>query len=259
MTDSIHYSPASLNRSYAAPEIVHQRARTLEALDIQQGEAALDVGCGSGFLSEEFCRRVGDGGRVIAIDKSAEMVDAARARCAGHTEFSAREGNVTLLEFSGQTFDLVACTQVLLYVADVEQAIKEMVRVLKPGGRLAILETDWRTAVMRTSHEDLTRAIYDAWDATVPSPNLPVRLKKLMQNAGIENIHVEGIPLVNTEFDTANFSVGSLDWLSGNAYKQGAISKEESKLWRDDLAALGQNGEYFFCVNRFLFCGSKAS
>src|SRR5215831_2307224 len=73
---------ARLERIYASPEIVEQRARTRAALRIRPGERGLDIGCGPGFLSCELVREVGPSGRIVGIDASPEMLEAARARAA---------------------------------------------------------------------------------------------------------------------------------------------------------------------------------
>lgn len=259
MSNEIFNTPASLNNSYGAPEVVNQRRVTLEALSVESGQQVLDVGCGSGFLTYELAKLVGDKGKVTAIDKSDAMIEATLERCAGMDQVSAQTADIGALPFGDEQFDAVTCTQVLLYVEDVTKAITELVRVTRAGGRVAILETDWRGAIMHSNHPEISDAIFSAWDQSVPSPNLPRRLSRLMHDTGLEVTHSEAIPLLNTEFDPNNFSVSSLNWMSGNAYKQGSITKEQSAEWRDDLAKLGDQGEYFFCVNRFLFVGLKST
>lgn len=259
MSTEVFNTPASLNNSYGAPEVVNQRRVTLETLSVEPGQHVLDVGCGSGFLTYELAKLVGDKGEVAAIDKSEAMIEATLERCAGMQQVSAQTADIGSLPFEENQFNAVTCTQVLLYVEDVNKAISELVRVTKTGGRVAILETDWRGAIMHSNHPEISDAIFAAWDKSVPSPNLPRRLSSLMREAGLEVTHSEAIPLLNTEFDPNNFSVSSLNWLSGNAYKQGSISKEQSAEWRDDLAELGDRGQYFFCVNRFLFVGVKGA
>lgn len=258
MSTEIFNTPASLNNSYGAPEVVNQRRVTLEALSVEPGQHILDVGCGSGFLTYELAKLVGDQGAVVAVDKSDAMIEATLERCAGMDQVSAQIADIGSLPFEDGQFDAVTCTQVLLYVEDLTKAISELVRVTEAGGSVAILETDWRGAIMHSNHPEISDAIFGAWDKSVPSPNLPGRLSRLMREAGLEVTHSEAIPLLNTEFDPNNFSVSSLNWLSRNAYKQGNISKEQSAEWRDDLANLGEQGEYFFCVNRFLFVGVKS-
>ena len=258
MSEGIHYGPASLNRSYAAPEIENQRRVTLAALALQPGESVLDVGCGSGFLTAEIATAVGANGSVVAMDKSEEMVAATRERCQAMNQVAAQTGDVTALPMADQTYNAVTCTQVLLYVDQVEQALHEMVRVLKPGGRLAVLETDWRGVVMASSYPEITAAVFRGWDQTVPSPNLPTRLLPLMGQAGLEGVTATAIPLLNSKYDPSTFSVSSLGWMTATARKQGTISEQEAEQWRGDLEALGKQGGYFFCVNRFLFVGRKA-
>ncbi len=257
MTENIHCSPESLNRSYAAAEIEHQRQVTMAALSVQPGQSALDVGCGSGFLTLELAKAVGEKGSVWALDISEKMCAATVDRCRHLPQVTVAEGSATCLNVPPAHFDVVACTQVLLYVEAVEQALTQMVSALRPGGRLAVLETDWRGVVMHSNYPELTEGVYRAWDDTVPSPHLPVRLRSLMCKAGLESIQVTAIPLLNEQYDPGSFSVSSLDWLAHNAVQKGAITREESHQWRNDLEGLRREGAYFFCVNRFLFIGHK--
>jgi len=252
-------TPASLNRSYGAPEVVVQRQRTLTALDLGRGDSVLDVGCGTGFLTIELAAAVGPDGMVTAIDHSQDMVAATVERCATMAQVRVEEGDVTRLDYADQSFDAVTCTQVLLYVEDIDRALGEMCRVLKPGGRIAILETDWRTAILHSSNPGLTDAVFRSWDESVPSPNLPVVLGKTMVDAGIAVDLVEAIPLLNTRYDMNNFSTSSIDWLARIAVKRGAMSREDAENWVADITAIGERDEYFFCVNRFLFSGIKST
>src|SRR5207302_3724825 len=135
-----------LEKAYAAPEIVEQRARTRAALGVRAGERGLDVGCGPGLLTCELAREVGPAGRVVGIDASPDMIEASRARAARErlaerVEFTV--GDASRLEFPGETFDFVVAVQVYLYVHEVERALAEAARVLKRGGRQAIVDTDW--------------------------------------------------------------------------------------------------------------------
>ena len=250
-------SPEALNRSYIAPEIVRQRQRTIEALDIKAGERILDIGCGTGFLTCEMASIVGEKGYVLGLDLSSSMVESTLARCADMKHVEARAGDVCSLDGKDNSFDIVTCTQVLLYVKDVEKALHEIWRVLKPGGRFAVLETDWRGTVMSSSYPEITRQIIDAWDGTVASPNLPPRLFHLLKSQGFNAIRTEAIPLLNTSYSQSSFSVNSIQWLAKNAYGQEMISKEAGKKWVEDLEELGKRDAYFFCLNRFLFIGVK--
>ena len=247
-----------LEKSYQLPEIVRQRQHTLNKLSVKRGEKILDVGCGVGFLSYEIALQTGDSGRVSGIDQNSEMIRHANKRCENlrNTEFSEAKAND--LPFPEESFDAACCTQVLLYVKDVAQVISGIKRVLKPAGRIIVVETDWRGVVLNSDYDSITRKIFSAWDATVSSPNLPVRLGPLLLNNGFCNIDVEPIPILNTEYTPSQFSHGMMNWITRNALKNGVITKEQSQKWLDDLDVKGKSGNYFFCVNRFLFSGQMA-
>mgnify|MGYP003958642537 CR=1 FL=1 len=91
--------------------------------------------------------------------------------------------------------------------------------------------------------------------SSVPSPNLPVHLKPLLQKHGFYKIKVDPIPILNTEYSPSNFSHGMLKWISKNAENKGVINKVQRSNWLEDLQNRGQSDSFFFCVNRFLFTG----
>lgn len=244
-------------RSYLTPEIIQQRTRTLEALVLQAGEQVLDIGCGTGLLIEQMATRVADSGRVEGVDCSPDMLDMARHRCQGLANVNLQQGSVEQLDFESDSFDVVSCTQVLLYVEQIKTALAEIRRVLKPHGRVGIIETDWRGTVFNSLDESLTRRILSAWDNAVESPNLPVKLGKLLRDLNFNAIKVEAIPIINTSYNGNNFSSGMLKWFTKNAVKQAAITQQESDQWLQQVQELVQQDNYFFCVNRFLFTATK--
>ena len=243
----IHSTEADeLEKSYKLPEIVLQRKQTLKKLSVIPGEQILDVGCGVGFLSYEIALLTGDSGKVCGIDKNADMIRHANKRCERlrNTEFS--EANANDLPFTEESFDAACCTQVLLYVNDVDEVLSRIKRILKPAGRIIIVETDWRGVVLNSNNDSITRKIFSAWDATVPSPNLPVHLGPLLVDNGFSNVNVEPIPILNTEYTPNQFSHGMMNWITNNAVKKRFITKEQSQKWLDDLDEKGKSGNYFF-------------
>jgi arsenite methyltransferase len=246
-----------IERSYQTPEIIKQRSRTLDALALQAGEQVLDAGCGTGLLLEQMALSVGDNGHAFGVDFSPDMLEVANRRCQGLNNVELQQGIVESLDFNSDSFDVVSCTQTLLYVKQVEAALTEIHRVLKPRGRVAILETDWRGVVFNSIDNSMTRRILDAWDDAVESPNLPVIIGKLLRQLNFSAIKVEAIPIINTSYTENNFSASMLEWFTRNALKQGAITQQESDQWLQQVQELAQQNAYFFCVNRFLFTAVK--
>ncbi len=105
--------------------------RRLQQLHLP-GKTVLDVGCGGGFLAEEFAR---EGFTVTGIDPAARSLEAARKHAADNNlEIDYREGKGEALPFPDASFDIVACCDVLEHVDDLTLVIGEVARTLKPGG-----------------------------------------------------------------------------------------------------------------------------
>lgn len=244
-------------RAYLAPEVVRQRMRTLEVLSPRPGEWVIDVGCGPGLLVHELAVEIGPKGRVIGVDTSLPMLQLADRRCADLPQVELVESDAANLVADDGTFDALACIQVLLYIEDIGEMLREMHRVLKSGGRVAIMETDWRGAVLNSSDPTLTAKMMAAWDQTVPSPNLPVRLGPLLRQHGFVAVRVEAIPILVTTHLTEGWSVDMMAQFARLARESGTVSEAESQNWLSDLEHLGAQDAYFFCVNRFLFSAVK--
>jgi arsenite methyltransferase len=251
------HTAAHIDRSYQAPEIVNQRLRTLAGLAPCRGERIVDAGCGTGLLLEQLALAVGSKGRVEGVDSSADMLERARDRCGDLQQVGLHQGSVESLPFEDASFDALCSTQCLLYVADLDSALREFERVLKPGGRIAILETDWSGAVMNSHDQSLTQRIFDAWDIGQANPNLPKRLRGLLAGLGFGALRVEAIPILNAGYNDNSFSANMKKNFAGNARKHEKISAEEAEAWLQGIDRLIQDDEYFFCVNRYLFTAVK--
>lgn len=246
-----------IERSYRTPEIINQRLRTLAALGLTNGERVLDAGCGTGLLLELEANAVGSRGRADGVDYSEDMLAKARERLAGLEQVNLQQGSVESLPFDDSNYDALSCTQTLLYVADLNAALQEFQRVLRPRGRLAIIETDWSGAVIHSRDQVLTRRILDAWDGSVANPNLPRRLKPILSGVGFGAIRIAAIPVLNLGGSENTFSGGMLANFAASAVKQNAIDATESKSWLQGIDDLAARGEYFFCVNRYLVTAVK--
>ncbi len=107
-----------------------------QRFDAQPGEALLDVMCGTGTLALAVAEAVGTGGRVVGADLSPGMLAVARNKAAGQPQVSYIEADATTLPLADAEFDGVACASGLFFVPEMDAALREWRRVVRPGGRV---------------------------------------------------------------------------------------------------------------------------
>jgi ubiquinone/menaquinone biosynthesis C-methylase UbiE len=227
--------------TYQTPDVVEQRRATRAILALQPGEHVLDIGSGPGFLAAEMAS---EAGRVVGVDPSESML-AMAARRGAPVEYVA--GDAVALPFADETFDVVVATQVYEYVADMPAALTEARRVLKPGGRLLILDTDWDSIVWHSSDRGRMLRVLEKWNDHLADPYLPRRLPRLLRDAGLELREATIIPILNRG-QADDFSRGILPVIA---------SFVDDQAWAEDLRALGE--DYFFSLNRYVFTARRGS
>lgn len=244
---------------YSTPDVVAQRRAVLQALELCPGERVLDVGSGPGFLAADMGLAVGDSGRVCGIDISEPMVAISRRRCASlaHVEFQA--GNATRLPFPDGDFDVAVSTQVYEYLSDsdVTSALAELYRVLRPGGRVLVLDTDGDSLVWHSTDRARMARVLAAWEEHCADFHLPAKLSTKLARIGFSLYRREVIPIFNPEYDPNTYSYGLMNMIVDFTPGKRGVTKEEADAWAEDLRRLGKEGSYFFSLNRYLFLAMK--
>lgn len=242
---------------YRTPDVVATRIEVLRALQLQPGERVLDLGSGPGFLARDLAATVGAGGRVVGVDISEAMLTMARARCAEEAWVEFRDADVTELPFDDATFDCAVSTQVYEYVPDVARALGELARVLRPGGRAVILDSDFGSLVCHSLDEARTRRILAAYDHHVADPHMPRTLGPKLRAASLDVVRREVVPLFNPEGHANTYAFGLIDFIRAFVIGRDGITAEEADAWVAELHDLAQRGEFFFSLNRYLFVARK--
>jgi SAM-dependent methyltransferase len=155
------------------------------------------------------------------------------------------------LPYPDSNFDVVVSTQVYEYVENVAAALSEVHRVLRPGGRVAILDTDWDSIVCHSQDRQQTERILDAWEEHLADARLPRRLRALLGAAGFAVQGCEVVPLLNAGYDRNTYSAGIIELVAEFVNGRAGITADDSAAWLAGLVALGD--DYFFSLNRYLF------
>jgi len=145
----------------AMAEVYHSLLTQAELLP---GDRVLDLGCGSGTHFAWIAAIVGADGRIVGIDHDPENVQIARSRIAGQPwagQVELREGPMSPLPFEDGAFDAVWCAGSLQYVADPVETIREMVRVVRPGGKVAVQDVEMHPMLLGPMPDELLIALKD--------------------------------------------------------------------------------------------------
>jgi SAM-dependent methyltransferase len=165
--------------------------RTVERLALQPSASVLDVGCGAGASAIPAAEKVGPKGRVVAVDLADSLLEIARRKAASRMleNIKFRRGDMENLGYPDQHFDAVICVFAIFFVPDVAKQIRELWRMVRPRGQLAITtwgprvwepgSTGWRSAV-KELRPDL-HASFNPWDRIAE----PAALRGLFTDAAV--------------------------------------------------------------------------
>jgi ubiquinone/menaquinone biosynthesis C-methylase UbiE len=197
-------SPAEIYEQHLVPAVFGPWTTALvELVSPAPGNAALDVGCGTGAMTRKLADCVGPSGRVVGLDYDTGMIEVAQALRA---DIKWHVADAQDMPFSDDEFDLVTCHEGLQFFPDRVASLKEMRRVMRPAGRLGLAV--WRSSDLCPGYNALGQAM-GKWVspemATLPPFSLSDadELHTLVRAAGFEVISVEPIKQISL-FSSAN-------------------------------------------------------
>jgi arsenite methyltransferase len=242
---------------YVTPDIVSQREDFLRALDPQPGERVLDIGSGPGFVAAAIADAVRSPGVVHGVDISEPLLAVARAHCAGRPWVEFHHADATQLPFPDRDFDAVISTQVLEFVPDVDAALTEIYRVIRPAGRVVIVDTDWDSIVWYSPNSERMNRVLAAWEQHAVNSHLPRTMSNQLRHAGFEVEAEKIIPLFNPAYHPNTYSNRIIDSIVPFVTGRNGIVRAEAEAWAQELRQAGEQGKYFFSLNRYLFLARR--
>src|SRR3954464_9558794 len=203
-----------IQRLYSTPDVVQQRAEVLALLAARPGERVLDIGSGPGFLVASLADVVGASGAVHGLDQSAPMNALARDLIGTRPWARIDDGDALELPYGDGAFDAAVSTQVYEYVADIPRALTELHRVLRPGGRTLVLDTDWDSVVWHVADRERHRRVMAAWEEHLVHAHLPAALPGAFRRAGFRVTGRHLIPLFNPTYDQNTYSALTMETIA---------------------------------------------
>ncbi len=246
-----------LDRAYNAPEIVRRRALARGALGSQSGHRILDVGCGPGYYVTELLAEVGPTGSVVGLDSSSDMLAIARNRASGSVNAEFLEGHATALPGDDGEFDGVISVQVLEYVDDTRAALAEMFRVLRPGGRVVVWDSDWSSVAWHSSDKARMDAVMNAWHDHLVHRALPHVLAPGLRAAGFADVRVDAYSFAATDLDPDGFVGALFPLVESFVSRHPSVPADLFDAWRAEQVELSERGEFYFALTQCCFSATK--
>jgi ubiquinone/menaquinone biosynthesis C-methylase UbiE len=234
------------------------KRRTFTLLEVRAGQNVVDIGCGTGEDVRALAAQVGPSGRAVGVDISSKMIATATERSGNrdsNEEFV--QGDVQKLPFNDACFDAIRAERLLQHTPDVDSALREMSRVVTPGGRIVSWEADLDLFIIDAEDYHTSRIMQRLISDSFRNGSIGHRLYRRFLELGF--VDVQSTPLVHSFADfplieTAFDLTASVE----RAVKQNLLRADRAMLWLDSLRSDSQSGRFISAIGGFITFGRKA-
>ncbi|HUL75347.1 MAG TPA: methyltransferase domain-containing protein [Vicinamibacterales bacterium] len=233
----------------ALPEGFGEARRTLlRHLGLRATSHVLEAGSGPGTALPDLVEHVGPEGRIVGIDPTRALVAQAseRARATGASQATYDVGDIRRIPFPDGAFDAAFCDKILVHVSPVSQAIAELARVTRRGGRVGAVEWFAQGMVLAADYA-VTRQVLDgSAPAGALNPMTPLELESHFATAGLESIESGTIVAESRQF------LPSLRIMLERRVQQatdlGALTADAGAAWLRDLETRAAHGRFYWAA-----------
>jgi ubiquinone/menaquinone biosynthesis C-methylase UbiE len=233
------------------PHQARLRRRFLTLAGIRAGMRVLDVGCGTGVVTRDVARRVGARGTALGVDPSRALLAVARRRTrAEGARATFRHGDGRALPLAPASFDVTLAVTVLLHVPAGDRVLREMIRVTRPGGRVAVLDQDFGTLAIDVPDRALTRRIVDGHaERFYAEPWSGRTLARRLRRAGLVRVRSRALVVVDRVYD--GYVRSMLERRVELATRWRLVTAADGRRWLRSVEAAADHGDFFMSLNYY--------
>jgi len=239
-----------LDQMAGRPAVRTLKEWALDQLAPTAGETAVDVGSGTG---EDVVALHDLGARAIGVEPSPGLRAEAVRRAAG-ADVEYVDGHAEALPFEDESVDVLRSERVLQHVDDPAAVVKEMARVLRPGGRIVLIDTDWGTAIIHPADPDVLQRMVGYFLRESANPYSGRQLRGLLAEAGLEITGETAATWLEPQEGARQGFVGMMHLTSLQA---GVITAEEAEAFAQTLGEAADRGAFHMSLTMYAVSAIK--
>ena len=244
-----------------APSVLAMREYVYSLIDLEGVRSVLDLGCGKAYDLRRIGEMLGPDARLVGVDALEKQNEVAWAELGGDPRFELGVADVSHgVPFADREFDLVYSRDMLECIPDKDALIREVHRVLRPGGQVVFVHWDWDSQAIDGTDKELVRKMIHTfgdwkqnWMADVDSW-MGRRLWRTFSRSGLFEGKVYPYLITETEFCQGNAGHGNINDCSA-LVRRGMVSQEEFDRFLSNIQALADRDEYFYAVTTYIYVG----
>jgi SAM-dependent methyltransferase len=219
------------------------KRQSFESLGLTSGAKVADIGCGAGHDAAALARLVGPEGHATGVDVSSAMIEEADKRFAETENLNFLAAPADALPFETGSLDAIRADRVLIHVPDPIAAIKEMLRVLRPGGRIALSEPDMLGFWVASSDPQISAVVSGAIANSCLHPNLPRDMSVMLRDLRLGSVKHLPLAMITDDFSFVD-QVVRFELVAQAIAAKGVAPADRVEGWVTDLIDRRENGRF---------------